>query len=249
MSKQRIEIVASEETYVELSSFQDINHLNDTVRSYKERFQGLLSKTAIKVLDLLHRYSAKYKGVSFLYKNTIAETLEISRRTVIRICKLLESFGIIKQFEMKRKSDMRQTGNAIVIQPLEIEKQEIVTQEEQDLSHHEDNISLKQIHIKDSKERTANADRKPNWIPVKFFNLLKYHMDTHEIEEFWRAAYAVTYRLEISSEEKTEMAIEAFMTLKSKRKNLEKPIAFFVGILKKKSRAVHVKNLFHAIFS
>ncbi len=39
----------------------------------------------------------------------------------------LESLGIIKQLEMKRKSDMRQTSNIIVIQPIVAEKQ-IVTE-------------------------------------------------------------------------------------------------------------------------
>ncbi|MBJ8026240.1 cytosolic protein, partial [Bacillus cereus] len=42
-------------------------------------------------------------------------------------CQHLESLGIIKQLEMKRKSDMRQTSNIIVIQPIIVEKQ-IVTQ-------------------------------------------------------------------------------------------------------------------------
>ena len=57
----------------------------------------------------------------------IAEDLNISRRTVIRVCLHLESLGIIKQLEMKRKSDMRQTSNAIVIQPIIVEEQ-VVTQ-------------------------------------------------------------------------------------------------------------------------
>ncbi|PEP84722.1 cytosolic protein, partial [Bacillus toyonensis] len=38
-------------------------------------------------------------------------------------CQHLESLGIIKQLEMKRKSDMQQTSNAIVIQPIIMEKQ------------------------------------------------------------------------------------------------------------------------------
>ncbi|WP_144520507.1 HTH domain-containing protein, partial [Bacillus thuringiensis] len=66
-------------------------------------------------------------GVSFKSKKKIAEDLNISRRTVIRACQYLESLGIIKQLEMKRKSDMRQTSNIIVIQPIIAEKQ-IVTE-------------------------------------------------------------------------------------------------------------------------
>ena len=75
------------------------------------------------VLDHLHHYSAKYLGVSFKTKNNIADALHISRRTVIRVCQYLESFGIIKQLEMKRKSDRRQTSNVIVIQPIHTDGQ------------------------------------------------------------------------------------------------------------------------------
>lgn len=121
MSKKAITIIASEETYRNLSTFNDIDELNKTVRQYKEIHK--LNKNTVRVLDLLHRYSAKYKGVSFRTKNNIANELKISRRTVIRACQTLESLGIIKQYEMKRNSDMQQTSNAIVIQP-------IVTQEE-----------------------------------------------------------------------------------------------------------------------
>ncbi|MED3407766.1 cytosolic protein, partial [Bacillus thuringiensis] len=45
----------------------------------------------------------------------------------IRACQHLELLGIIKQLEMKRKSDMRQTSNIIVIQPI-ITKEEFVTE-------------------------------------------------------------------------------------------------------------------------
>src|SRR5699024_3191600 len=99
--KKAITIIASEETYINLSTFDDIESLNKTVREYKEIHK--LNKNQTRVLNLLHRYSAKYKGVSFLTKNNIANQLEISKRTVIRVCQHLESLKIIKQYEMKRK--------------------------------------------------------------------------------------------------------------------------------------------------
>lgn len=116
MSKKVIEIIASEESYRNLSTFSDIKQLNEAVRQYKVKYADKLTNTAVRVLDVLHRYSAKYTGVSFMAKNTIAELIGVSRRTVIRVCQLLESLGIIKQYEMKRSSDMKQTSNAIVIQ-------------------------------------------------------------------------------------------------------------------------------------
>ncbi|MBJ8026245.1 cytosolic protein, partial [Bacillus cereus] len=57
----------------------------------------------------------------------------------------LESLGIIKQLEMKRKSDMRQTSNIIVIQPIIVEEQ-IVTQD-----------STKNIEICHTKKTTTKT--------------------------------------------------------------------------------------------
>ncbi|MGG1330468.1 HTH domain-containing protein [Bacillus tropicus] len=127
--KQAITIIASEETYENLASFQTIDELNDTVRAYKKQYANQLNKNQVAVLNHLHRYSAKYLGVSFRTKNHIAEALHISRRTVIRACQHLESLGIIKQLEMKRKSDMQQTSNAIMIQPIHTVEGQLVTED------------------------------------------------------------------------------------------------------------------------
>ncbi|WP_332631986.1 helix-turn-helix domain-containing protein [Halalkalibacter flavus] len=160
MSKKPITIIASESTYQNLSTFTHITDLNNAVRSYKEQFADQLNKTQVAVLDLLHRYSAKYKGVSFLTKNKIGELIGKSRVTIIRACKALEYFGIIKQYEMKRSSDMQQTSNAIQIQPLELvgiseeqntesivtngDKRKVETQAIEKVIHQQDQTFLKQ---------------------------------------------------------------------------------------------------------
>ncbi|WP_241752261.1 helix-turn-helix domain-containing protein, partial [Bacillus thuringiensis] len=126
--KQAITILASIKTYENLVSFQNLKELNDTVRAYKDQFADQLNKNQLAVLNHLHTHSCKYFGVSFKSKKKIAEVLHISRRTVIRACQHLELLGIIKQLEMKRKSDMRQTSNIIVIQPI-ITKEEFVTED------------------------------------------------------------------------------------------------------------------------
>ncbi|MDK7669538.1 helix-turn-helix domain-containing protein [Cytobacillus oceanisediminis] len=113
---KRIDIVASEAAFETLGTFETIEQLNETVRNHKE--SHALNKTELAVLDLLHRYSAKYKGVSFLCKNTIGKLVGKSRRTIIRVCQRLEELGIIRQYAMKRASDMQQTSNAIVILPV-----------------------------------------------------------------------------------------------------------------------------------
>ena len=54
-------------------------------------------------------------------KNTIANKLEVSYKTVQRLMKKLEDLGVTRQVPMKRKKDMMQTANAIIIQPLKNE--------------------------------------------------------------------------------------------------------------------------------
>jgi len=158
MKKRKIEIIASVESYENLSTFKSIDELNETVRNYKEEYKDELNKTDIELLNILHSYSAKHTGVSFLTKNKIAKLLNCTRRTVVRKCNKLESLGIIKQYETKRKSDMQQTSNAIVILPIQVEVEEVmkvektkekeqnVTQDSAKMSHQKNNISLKQIH-------------------------------------------------------------------------------------------------------
>lgn len=120
MKKKAIYIVAGKETYKNLSTFEDIKQLNETVRTYKEQYQEQLTKTAVAVLDHLHRYAAKYTGVCFMSKNNIARSIGKCKRTVIRACLCLENLGVIKQYEMKRNTDWLQTNNAIVIQPIRV---------------------------------------------------------------------------------------------------------------------------------
>lgn len=156
MTKKAITIISSQETFNNLQSFNNIQALNESVRAYLSDSTIRLTKSSIAILKLLHRHSCKHIGVSFLSKNSIAAKLEISRMTVIRCCKQLESLGIIKQFEMKRKSDMLQSSNAIVIQPY-------VTQEKSKIERKCDTNKTKsasKTNTKDYVEETSQLEIK-----------------------------------------------------------------------------------------
>jgi Fe2+ or Zn2+ uptake regulation protein len=122
MAKRAIDIVFSEETLANLQSFKSVEELNKTVYRYKKRikrsdYKG--KKNALAILEYLKRHSCKFFGVSWKCKKKIAADLGVHVKTVTRVCKWLEENGFIRQYEMKRPSDMRQTANAIVIQPIE----------------------------------------------------------------------------------------------------------------------------------
>lgn len=108
-------LLNTESTYKMLAPFTSIEELNANTKAIRQQFGKQLTKATREVLDVLHRYASKYYGLCYLSKSKIADMLGISRRTVIRACDLLESLGIIIQYElMRHKGDKRQSSNAIV---------------------------------------------------------------------------------------------------------------------------------------
>ncbi|WP_240519816.1 cytosolic protein [Bacillus thuringiensis] len=123
MRKKRIDVIAQEESYHNLSAFTDVEELNKVVRTYKDDIRTSVKRADVQarlitLLDILKRHSCKYVGVSFLCKNSIADMMKVSYKTVQRLMKKLVDLGMMNQIAMKRKKDMRQTSNAIIIQPI-----------------------------------------------------------------------------------------------------------------------------------
>lgn len=258
--KKNITIIAGNETYENLATFKTVDELNKTVRAYKEKFVDLLNKTQLAVLNKLHNYSSKFFGVSFRTKKHIAEDLNISRRTVIRVCLHLESLGIIKQLEMKRKSDMRQTSNAIVIQPIIVEEQ-VVTQapiknEEKCHTNKTTTKTLKQ-NIKDINKRNSNensniseenikdANFVAHWVPERFVSLVSsFYSESKTIQELWKVVRQCNKTINFSTGDKAftkdqELTIglkaikEFVMKIKSGVKMKKGKFAYFNGIVNK----------------
>ena len=115
------------ETYQSLQPFFSIDELNANTKLIRERHGKDLTRSTYRVLDILHRYSCKYYGVSYRSKSKIAAELGISRKTVTRACQQLESLGTIQQYSLKRHNgDRRRSSNAIVFIRLEPSKTENV---------------------------------------------------------------------------------------------------------------------------
>lgn len=147
--KKNIEIIAGETAYASLTSFETVEQLNQTVRQYKDMINAMelrqdLKRNLLTVMEYLKRHSCKFFGVSFKGKRKIAADLEMSDKTITRLCKRLEVLGFIKQYAMKRSNDMQQTSNAIVIQPA---KTENVRQKAVKMSDQKNNIFLKQNQL------------------------------------------------------------------------------------------------------
>lgn len=112
--KTRIDVIASKESYCNLSTFEEVEELNKTVRTYRDTIYMSIKRTDIQskliaLLEILKLHSCKYVGVSFLCKNRIATKMEVSYKTMQRLMKKLVDLQMIKQVAMKRTKDMLQT--------------------------------------------------------------------------------------------------------------------------------------------
>ncbi|MBY0130618.1 helix-turn-helix domain-containing protein [Bacillus cereus] len=205
MMKNRIDVIASKESFHNLSPFIELEELNKTIRAYRDSIRMLIKRTDVQsklitLLEILKRHSCKYVGVSFLCKNRIAEKMEVSYKTIQRLLKKLVDLEMIKQVAMKRKKDMLQTSNAIIIQPIAEEVSD-KTQGESPTkcpTIKTKPVSLKQ-KIKDINKRNSNennttpkenikeANFVAHWVPERFISLVRsFYSEAKTIQELWK---------------------------------------------------------------
>ncbi|XLP20949.1 helix-turn-helix domain-containing protein [Bacillus toyonensis] len=205
MEKKRIDVIANEESFHNLSSFIELEELNKTIRAYRDIIRISIKRTDVQsklitLLEILKRHSCKYVGVSFLCKNRIAEKMEVSYKTVQRLMKKLVDLDMIKQVAMKRKKDMLQTSNAIIIQPIVAEVSDKVDAKSPSKcpTNKTTPISLKQ-NIKDINKRNSTGDNTipvdnikkadfvAHWVPERFISLVRsFYSESKTIQEMWK---------------------------------------------------------------
>ncbi|WP_419716678.1 helix-turn-helix domain-containing protein [Bacillus cereus] len=203
--KMRIDIIATKESFQNLSSFKDVKELNKTIRTYRDNIRMYIKRTDVQsklitLLEILKRHSCKYVGVSFLCKNSIADMMEVSYKTVQRLMKKLVDLEMIKQIAMKRKKDMLQTSNAIIIQPIveEVSNKVDTKSPTKCPTIKTKPVSLKQ-NIKDINKRNSNehsntpeenieqADFVAHWVPERFVSLVSsFYSESKTIQELWK---------------------------------------------------------------
>ncbi|PEZ27010.1 cytosolic protein [Bacillus thuringiensis] len=261
MERKRIEVIASEESFRNLSPFIELEELNKTIRTYRDIIRMSIKRTDVKskliaLLEILKRYSCKYVGVSFLCKNSIAHMMEVSYKTVQRLMKKLVDLEMIKQVAMKRTKDMLQTSNAIIIQPIVEEvSDKIDTKSPAKCPTIKTKpVSLKQ-NIKDINKRNSNensntpeenieqADFVAHWVPERFVSLVSsFYSESKTIQELWKVVRQCNKVTNFSTGDKAfdqdqELTIglkaikEFVMKIKSGTKMKKGKFAYFNGIV------------------
>ncbi|QOS90204.1 helix-turn-helix domain-containing protein [Peribacillus sp. JNUCC41] len=264
--KKRINVIANEESYNNLSSFIYIEELNKTVRVYRKLIHEGIKRVDVQarliaLLDLLKRHSCKQIGVSYMCKNTIAAKLEVSYKTVQRLMKKLEDLDMIRQVHMKRKKDMMQTANAIIIQPVKEEMSDKApVKESKKCPAIKTTTSFLKQNIKNNKRKTVaqfshvgnsldNSLKQANfvahWVPGVFSNLVgSFYEKAETIQEFWKVIkqcnrvvdYSINKRA-FTGKQEIEIGTKAFKEFAMKVKsgvNMRKgPFAYFNGVVNK----------------
>lgn len=261
--KMRIDIIATKESLHNLSSFKDVEELNKAVRVYRDTIRMSIKRTDVQsklitLLEILKRHSCKYVGVSFLCKNSIADMMKVSYKTVQRLMKKLVDLEIIKQVAMKRKKDMLQTSNAIIIQSIveEVSNKVDTKSPTKCPTIKTTPISLKQ-NIKDINKRNSNennttleenikeAEFVAHWVPERFVSLVRsFYSESKTIQELWKVVRQCNKIVNFSTGDKAftkeqELTIglkaikEFVMKIKSGVKMKKGKFAYFNGIVNK----------------
>ncbi|MDA1680264.1 helix-turn-helix domain-containing protein [Bacillus cereus group sp. TH152-1LC] len=263
MERKRIDVIATKESFHNLSSFKDVEELNKTIRTYRDNIRMSIKRTDVQsklitLLEILKRHSCKYVGVSFLCKNSIADMMEVSYKTVQRLMKKLVDLEMIKQVAMKRKRDMLQTSNAIIIQPIveEVSNKVDAKSPTKCPTIKTKPVSLKQ-NIKDINKRNSNensitpeenmeqADFVAHWVPERFISLVRsFYHESKTIQELWKVVRQCNKVTNFSTGDKAftkdqELTIglqaikEFVMKIKSGTKMKKSKFAYFNGIVSK----------------
>ncbi|HDR3894304.1 TPA: helix-turn-helix domain-containing protein [Bacillus cereus] len=261
MMKKKINVIATKEAFHNLSSFNDVEELNKTIRAYRDSIRMSVKRVDVQaklitLLELLKRHSCKYVGVSFLCKNSIADMMAVSYKTVQRLMKKLVDLGMIKQVAMKRKKDMLQTSNAIIIQPIveEVSNKVDTKSPTKCPTIKTTPVSLKQ-NIKDINKRNSNensntpeenieqADFVAHWVPKRFVSLTSsFYSESKTIQELWKIVRQCNKVTDFSTGDKAftndqELTIglnaikEFVMKIKAGAKMNKGKFAYFNGIV------------------
>ncbi|HEF1898076.1 helix-turn-helix domain-containing protein [Bacillus cereus group sp. MYBK108-2] len=263
MERKRIDVIATKESFHNLSSLKDVEELNKTIRTYRDNIRMSIKRTDVQsklitLLEILKRHSCKYVGVSFLCKNSIADIMEVSYKTVQRLMKKLVDLEMIKQVAMKRKKDMLQTSNAIIIQPIVEEVSDKVDTKSPTKcpTIKTKPVFLKQ-NIKDINKRNSNehsntleknieqADFVAHWVPERFISLVRsFYSESITIQELWKVVRQCNKIVNHTTGDKAftkdqELTIglkaikEFVMKIKSRVKMKKGKFAYFNGIVNK----------------
>ncbi|MEK5524166.1 helix-turn-helix domain-containing protein [Heyndrickxia sp. FSL W8-0423] len=251
--KKKIDVIASVDSFHNLSTFDDIEDMNKTIRAYRDVVKTTVARSDVQarliaLLEVLKRHSCKQIGVSYMSKNTIADKLELSYKTVQRLMKKLEDLGMIRQIAMKRKKDMLQTANAVQIIPVknDVSDKTPSKKSEKCPTNKTTSSSLKQKIINNTRKVVSfsQANFVASWVPDQFAKLTSYfYQESKTINELWKVVRQnnriinhVEGKRAFTEQQELHIGVKAFKELVMKikaGKSVKNIFGYFNGIVNK----------------
>ncbi|OIK12441.1 hypothetical protein BIV60_16210 [Bacillus sp. MUM 116] len=241
----------------EYSQFKNLKEFNNHIEMWLVEHKQEFTKGELVGLKRLVRFSAKIPGVCNAKIGTLLKAIHeeyhdhgISRSTFKRMIQKAIKLGIMTVHETERKNGS-QSSNLYIFNRFPQNE----PPKQQEMNHHNKTSNLsetKKQEIDKRNEEPLNLDHSftNDRVPKPFIQLVKYFFnEATTIEEYWRMTQIAAYRgnREKEKERVLEIAIDSFKQLISKLKSskkIQKPIAYFYGILEKKFDELYYAEIY-----
>ncbi|UAL53500.1 hypothetical protein [Metabacillus dongyingensis] len=251
--------------YKELSNFRDINDFNNHFEQWMLDVKKQFTKSELVALKRLIRFSAKVAGVCNAKIGTITKAtheldgLGISRSTFKRMVSKAKDLGLLTVHETVRKNGSKssnvyvfnrfQVSSIPASEPSNVEKlnqpqtDNLLQTTKQDIK----DIRKDELILSQKEELNLDATFTSEKVPAAFTDFVKcFYNDAKVIEEYYKLV-TISARKHKVIEGITDIAIKAFKALvrKVKFSTVTSTYGLYWGILNKKFKAVHLKEMFN----
>jgi hypothetical protein len=249
------------ENFKEYSQFDSLKSFNNTIEMFLAEHKEEFTKGELIAFKRLVRFSAKYVGVANAKIGTLLKAINdksngfgISRSTFERMLRKAKNLGILT-IKNTTKSRGGKGHNVYIFNSIDVIKKRKLTDCENEETSTDSNDGQGGGERETNNLSEANNIKRLNkrighvpvldhtfvsdYVPKEFTNLVKYFFDDAKtIEEYWRMVKVDTYYVRNLVDEDTLLhtALESFRQMIGKLKKgiVNKPIAYFKGIINKK---------------
>ncbi|WP_144596373.1 helix-turn-helix domain-containing protein [Bacillus cereus] len=223
------------------SQFESVDEMDKSIQMYLEEYD--LGERDRTILWKVACYSVKFKGVSYLKLQTLADLTGYAKRTVSRAMKSLTDKGILTRIDKMRTVNKGQGASITVINPygsqpvestLENATEPCEKPSESPISSCE-SITYKTKSPKDNTY-VELAQLDAIGVPTEFSTVALAYLDTVNVYKLWSRVQLAARKHAPDLVELTEIAVSSIRAsvLASKVKHVRDFTGYFYGVISQK---------------
>lgn len=223
------------------SQFESVDEMDKSIQMYLEEYD--LGERDRTILWKVACYSVKFKGVSYLKLQTLADLTGYAKRTVSRAMKSLTDKGILTRIDQMRTVNKGQGASITVINPygsqpvestLENATEPCEKPSESPISSCE-SITYKTKSPKDNTY-VELAQLDAIGVPTEFSTVALAYLDTVNVYKLWSRVQLAARKHAPDLVELTEIAVSSIRAsvLASKVKHVRDFTGYFYGVISQK---------------